>query len=155
MTKVNQEMKMNELWEVAKEHGIKFRIGVKKADLIMEINKAQEDEEKAKLNREGFDQYTEEANHDEVENILEEEYLESDEAAEQVEEDNLAAEMLINGDKEKQAAVIVGMDLSVSDKIRQLTALGVLRKDVAKLLEIRYQFVRNVLVRDAEKRESQ
>lgn len=49
------------------------------------------------------------------------------------------------------ANAIVVEDASVSDKIRKLTAAGVERKDIAKLLNVRYQFVRNVQVRTTAK----
>jgi len=45
------------------------------------------------------------------------------------------------------AETIISADISVSEKIRQLTALGIERKAIAKMLNIRYQFVRNVQVR--------
>lgn len=48
-------------------------------------------------------------------------------------------------------ADIAEEDISTSEKIRKLTAAGVSRKDIATLLGVRYQFVRNVQVRDNSK----
>mgnify|MGYP001275815497 CR=1 FL=1 len=41
--------------------------------------------------------------------------------------------------------------LSTSEKIRRLTAAGMSRKEIAQLLGVRYQFVRNVQMRATEK----
>jgi len=41
-------------------------------------------------------------------------------------------------------------NMAKSEAIRQLRDLGVSRWDTSKVLGIKYQFVRNVLVRDAE-----
>lgn len=41
--------------------------------------------------------------------------------------------------------------MAKSEAIRQLAALGVSRWDTSKVLGIRYQFVRNVLVRESDK----
>jgi hypothetical protein len=50
--------------------------------------------------------------------------------------------------------VVADGKLSVSDKIRALSNLGVSRAETAKLLGKRYQHVRNVLVADEEKARS-
>ncbi len=47
-----------------------------------------------------------------------------------------------------QAANIIGSDLTVSDKIRALDAAGFPRAEIARLLNKRYQHVRNVLEAD-------
>ena len=55
-----------------------------------------------------------------------------------------------------EAAVldIVDGDATKSDKIRRLDRLGLARADIARALDIRYQFVRNVLVEDERRRAS-
>jgi hypothetical protein len=53
---------------------------------------------------------------------------------------------MIDAPFEPQA--IVASDLSVSDKIRRLSAMGLSRGEIAKLLERSYQQVRQVLVED-------
>ena len=49
---------------------------------------------------------------------------------------------------------IVGDDATKSNKIRRLDKLGLARADIARALDIRYQFVRNVLVEDQRRRAS-
>jgi hypothetical protein len=47
-----------------------------------------------------------------------------------------------------QVAKIVGSDMTVSDKIRALASAGYPRAEIARLLDKRYQHVRNVLEAD-------
>lgn len=51
---------------------------------------------------------------------------------------------------DKISSVVNNTEVSTSEKIRQLVELGVTRGDVSRLLNIKYQFVRNVLLRMEE-----
>jgi DNA invertase Pin-like site-specific DNA recombinase len=51
----------------------------------------------------------------------------------------------------KSVQVIINSEVSTSQKIRDLAKKGVTRGEIAKLLGIRYQFVRNVLEREIAK----
>jgi hypothetical protein len=48
-------------------------------------------------------------------------------------------------------AKVVSSDAAKSAKIRELHAKGMKTGEIAKVLGIRYQFARNVIVREAEK----
>lgn len=52
----------------------------------------------------------------------------------------------------KISKIVENTEISKSSKIRQLNEIGISRGEIAKLLEIRYQFVRNVLEREIEKK---
>jgi hypothetical protein len=46
---------------------------------------------------------------------------------------------------------IVDLDVPVSAKIRYLTSLGYTRSDISKILNVRYQHVRNVQLQECKK----
>jgi hypothetical protein len=52
----------------------------------------------------------------------------------------------------KFSKIVENTEISKSEKIRKLNELGISRGEIAKLLDIRYQFVRNVLEREIEKK---
>jgi hypothetical protein len=49
-------------------------------------------------------------------------------------------------DQDQEIGSIRSSDKSTSEKIRKLSALGVTRPEISKILNIRYQHVRNVLI---------
>lgn len=51
----------------------------------------------------------------------------------------------------KIATIVEDVNFSKSAKIRALNELKISRSEIAKLLDIRYQFVRNVLEKEIEK----
>lgn len=53
--------------------------------------------------------------------------------------------------KNKINTIVNSTELSKSEKIRQLFVIGVSKGDISRLLNIKYQFVRNVLLREIEK----
>lgn len=142
--KANTEMKMGQLKEIAKEVGVQWKIGMTKETLVELINATTPADG---VEVEPIDQMTTE----EVEQV-EEENIEPKKKPANTKSARTENEELLESLKQDVEVInVLESSVSKSEKIRYLLSEGLAKAIVAKLVDVRYQFVHNVAKNEEKK----